>query len=273
MAVFLACSILYHRLDIHRKFGIFQKPEPNIHFRTAMLNWKVPLLWGIGITLMRYMLGMPDLFDAQLAYIVPEQLVFLHSYNWQSDLLYSIAGFYTVDFIDYWMHRWHHSSNILFSKFPFAHFVHHNCVYLNPTSVASSPLFHLTALGGFVMHAFLLSQGLWKPLLIIFCVRTVSNLTSHLGCDPLPWLSKLNHKVGGWIPWIPLHHQYHHLPYVKDGNYGNFTCLWDYVFGTVIPESVYHIENSKPLPKVMDRMERGDEVMTKFLKGKTAFNI
>jgi hypothetical protein len=45
------------------------------------------------------------------------------------------------------------------------------------------------------------------------------------------------------------------------------------VFGTVIPESVYHIENGKPLARVQDRMERGDEVMGKFLKGKTAFNI
>jgi len=273
MSTYLIFSWIYHALEIHRKYGIFRAPEPQVHFRTLLLNWKVPFLWGIGITLMRTMMGMKIGAELDVVFELPEEFVVLRSPNLWTDLLYALVGFYLIDFFDYWMHRLHHTYNIFYSKFPFGHFVHHNCVYLNPMAVQSSPLVHLTAISGFGMYTLYLSQNLLLPLLIIHTFKIFSNYTSHLGCDPLPWLTRLNHRVGGWIPWIPVHHQYHHLPYVKDGNYGNFTCLWDYVFGTVIPESIYHIENGKPLARVQDRMDRGDEVMGKFLKGKTAFNL
>ena len=83
---------------------------------------------------------------------------------------------------------------------------------------------------------------------------------------------RLNHRLGGWIPWIPVHHQYHHLPFVTQGNYGNVTCLWDYVFGTMVPECVVHLETGRPTPEVAARVAAGDAEMAVYLKGKTAFN-
>jgi len=82
------------------------------------------------------------------------------------------------------------------------------------------------------------------------------NINQHLGCDPLPWLTKLNHYVcWGALPWIPLYHQYHHIPYVKRGNFGNGTALWDYLFGTLIPESIEHIETGKMPVKIWEKFQ------------------
>jgi sterol desaturase/sphingolipid hydroxylase (fatty acid hydroxylase superfamily) len=273
MSLYVIFAVIYHLLKVHERFGIFRTPEPDVHFRTLLQNWKVPLLWGVGFVLARSLFGLEVDGGLKLVFVVPKEFVWLSSPNLLTDLLYAIGAFYATDFVDYWMHRLHHRHDLLYSKFPFGHFVHHNCVYLNPMAVQSSPLVHLTAVGGFAMYALLLSQGLWLAAALVYTARGISNFGSHLGCDPLPGRSRLNHRVGGWIPWIPLHHQYHHLPYVKEGNYGNFTCLWDYVFGTVVPESVYHLEQGEPLPRVMERMRSGDAVMEKFLKGKTAWNL
>jgi len=77
------------------------------------------------------------------------------------------------------------------------------------------------------------------------------NWTQHLGCDPFPWLTKFNHLYCyGALPWIPLYHSYHHNPFIPTGNFGNTTVLFDYVFDTVQPESVYHIMHGEPEPKV-----------------------
>jgi sterol desaturase/sphingolipid hydroxylase (fatty acid hydroxylase superfamily) len=47
--------------------------------------------------------------------------------------------------------------------------------------------------------------------------------------------------------------QYHHIPFVKGGNFGNTTVFRDYVYGTIIPESIEHIETGKMPEKVCVR--------------------
>jgi sterol desaturase/sphingolipid hydroxylase (fatty acid hydroxylase superfamily) len=277
LVLYLIFFATYHYLGIHQKFGFFKAAEPQVHFVTALRNWKVPFLWGIGITLASYMIGVnvqvrPSSLP-NLAWTLPESWVILQSPNLGTDILYAIVGFYAIDFTDYWAHRLNHRFQVLYGRFPFAHFVHHNCVYLNPLVVDSSPFIHLAAISGMVMYALLLSQGLVISVALLHAVKIFSNHMSHLGCDPFPWLSRLNHRVGGWIPWIPLHHQYHHLPFVQPGNYGNITCLWDYVFKTVIPESVYHLETGKALPIINTQMQNGETEMKTFLQGKTRFNL
>jgi sterol desaturase/sphingolipid hydroxylase (fatty acid hydroxylase superfamily) len=162
---------------------------------------------------------------------------------------------------------------VLYKKFPVGHFVHHNMVFVNPLSVVNSPLVHLAQLTGLTIYFLMLSQGLVVSVFLIHIAKTTTNFLSHLGCDPAPWLTRLNHCVGGWIPWIPLHHQYHHLPFVSRGNYGNVTCLWDYVFGTVIPESAYHIQHGRPQPEVAEHLVRIEEEMRRHLQGKTRLSM
>ncbi|MGF1478603.1 MAG: sterol desaturase family protein [Cyanophyceae cyanobacterium] len=270
LCLYLLFFSAYTRLNIHERFGVFKTAEPTIHYQTALKNWKIPLMWGIGITLSSYFLGLKLGDQPKLVFTIPEQYVFLHSPNFLTDIIYAIVGFYAIDLTDYWAHRLNHRYRILYDRFPFAHFVHHNCVYLNPLVVASSPPVHLAALSGMLMYVLYLSQGLVTSVTLLHVVKVASNYLSHQGCDPLPWLSRLNHRVGGWIPWIPLHHQYHHLPFVQTGNYGNVTCLWDYVFNTVVPECIYHLETGKPTAEVAAKV-RDRKKITEFLTDKTCW--
>jgi len=42
---------------------------------------------------------------------------------------------------------------------------------------------------------------------------------------------------------------------VKKGNYGNITVVFDYLFGTVIPESIEHIETGKMPQKIWEKFQ------------------
>ncbi|MDX2270508.1 MAG: sterol desaturase family protein [Cyanobacteriota bacterium] len=269
---YLVFYATWHYLPIHERFGFFKTPEPEVHFQTVLLNWKIPFMWGMGTSLLQYLLGIQFSGHPTLLFQVPESWVVVHSANRWTDIGLAIIGFYWVDFTDYWAHRFNHMVSLLYNKFPFGHFVHHNYVFLNPLVVAASPFIHLTAISGMIVFVIYLSQGLYFSIFLIHIFKLVGNFGSHLGFDPLPWLTRLNHRLGGWLPWIPLHHQYHHLPFASPGNYGNITCLWDYVFGTVNSESIYHIEQGSPLPDIALKI-KDPEAMQEFLKDKTAFNL
>ncbi len=281
-ALYLAIFAIYHNLRIHEKFGIFGVQEPETHYRAALKNWKIPFLWGIGTALIFAVYGFKSTptsvgMRPELSFAFPADWVLVHSPNVLTDILFAIVSFYLIDLADYWAHRIGHHSTFMYKKFPFAHFVHHNWSFINPMVVTSSPFLHPATISGCTVYLLVLSQGLVKPLLLAHMVKMFSNFASHLGCDPFPWLTKLNHKVGGWIPWIPLYHQYHHLHFTKQGNFGNLTCLWDYVFGTVIPESVHHIEQGEPTPEIAARMNKSPERMeaesSRYLKGRMGLNL
>jgi len=270
--VYLAFFWAYHTFNIHGRFGLFGVEEPQVHYETALKNWKVPFLWGVGIGLLTFLLGLDFSGAPKLLYEIPESYIWFRSPNLYTDILYAIFGFYLSDFVNYWAHRLNHKYPFLYKKYPVAHFVHHSCIYLNPMVVNSSPLVHLAGWTGIIIYFLFLSQGLVFPVILMHIVRTLSGWASHLGCDPLPWLTRLNHRVGGWIPWIPLHHQYHHLLIGGYGNYGNITCLWDYVFGTVLPDCVHHIETGEPKPEVLAAVQ-DQTAIAAFLEDKVSLNL
>ena len=276
--IYLVFCLAFYHLDIHRRFGFFGKAQPRVHYLTSLKTWWIPFIWGIGLTISTFLLGVdPRELAAEdspmRALTLADEYVFIHSPNIYTDVLIAVVGFYLVDLGDWAAHWINHRFDVLYKKFPVGHFVHHNQVFVHPTVVFYSPLVHLAQLSGLLMYLLMLSQGLFASVLMLHVVKLSSNFSSHLGCDPLPWLTRLNHRVGGWLPWIPLHHQYHHLPCVGPGNYGNVTCLWDYVFGTLVPESIHHIETGEPTPEVQAYMDNIDTEMDTFLADKTGLNI
>jgi sterol desaturase/sphingolipid hydroxylase (fatty acid hydroxylase superfamily) len=115
-----------------------------------------------------------------------------------------------------------------------------------------SPLIHLASIATWIPIVLMGITGLHHASIITFGLSTFPSMTQHLGFDPLPWLTRANHYYFyGALPWIPLYHSYHHNPFIKTGNFGNSTVLFDYLFGTVQPESIYHIENGCMMPKVI----------------------
>jgi len=130
---------------------------------------------------------------------------------------------------------------------------------MNPILFMFSPFVHLAHWFVHIPLLMLWGFGFRDASVWAWIVALGPNWNQHLGFDPLPWLTKLNHYYFyGAIPWIPLHHQYHHCPFVKRGNFGNVTALWDYVFGTIIPESVEHIETGKVPKSVQQRFDDPD---------------
>jgi sterol desaturase/sphingolipid hydroxylase (fatty acid hydroxylase superfamily) len=275
---YLIFCMVFFRADIHRRFGFFRTAQPRVHFITSLKTWWVPFLWGMGLSITMRAFGIdPGTLRMEGSPLVslklPDEYVFVHSPNIYTHVLFAVIGFYLVDLADWSAHRVNHYYDVLYKKFPVGHYVHHNHVFVNPLVVVHSPVVHLAQLSGFTVYLLMLSQGLVVSVFLLHIVKIVSNFLSHLGCDPLPWLTRLNHRVGGWIPWIPLHHQYHHLPFATEGNYGNVTCLWDYVFGTVVPESVYHIKNGHATPEIQARMANVEAEMTTYLAGKTGLSM
>ena len=135
--------------------------------------------------------------------------------------------------------------------FLFADASHHNQLFVNPLTTFMSPLLHLASWATWIPVFLLGSQGLHRASIITYHITMLPNVTQHLGFDPFPWLTRWNHYYFyGALPWIPLYHAYHHNPFIKTGNFGNTTVLFDYVFNSVQPESIYHIENGHMLEKV-----------------------
>lgn len=119
-----------------------------------------------------------------------------------------------------------------------------------------SPLVHFASFATFLPVVALGMLGLHKASAIAYGITMLPNVTQHLGFDPFPWLTRANHYYFyGALPWIPLYHSYHHNPFIAAGNFGNTTVLFDYVYGTLQPECIYHIENGEMMEKMKNRFK------------------
>ena len=141
-----------------------------------------------------------------LNWSMPEEYIFIRSNGPVQDMLWGIVGFYMIDFLRYWVHRIGHYS-FFYKTFPFAHHHHHNQMFMDVTVTFISPLIHLALWATYIPYVLLWSQGLEGAVVVMDNIVQFSNVTQHLGFDPFPWLTKLNHKLCGVIPWVPLYHQ------------------------------------------------------------------
>lgn len=270
-SITLAFWIIGYRVfDVHRRFGFFGVSEPDAHFIFQLKNVWVVLSWLMTTYWTSVLLGVkpePIWYYAEkldwMRWSFPEWMTLEHETPFQKYAV-AVIVFYTIDFCRYWTHRIGHMQ-FFYRTFPFAHAQHHNQVFLHPWSFAYQPFFHTTLWATLVPSIIFWGFGFKQATLLGNAVSLFPNLNQHLGFDPLPWVTKLNHYYFyGALPWLPLYHQYHHLPYTKRGNYGNITMLWDYLFQTLIPDSIEHIETGKMPERILERFRDPKKLEAEF---------
>ncbi len=153
-------------------------------------------------------------------------------------LFFSAGAFYLAGFYDYLFHRFVSHSRF----FWFTHEYHHtpNQVFLGAPGIGARPfavviIFPNILLTILSLYLILLASG--KPLYdlsdfkIVFLIQGVIAIMSHSSCLRR-WLVVHNAmKLFGLT--TPQEHVLHHTIDL-DGNYSNFTTLWDRVFGTYL---------------------------------------
>jgi sterol desaturase/sphingolipid hydroxylase (fatty acid hydroxylase superfamily) len=167
---------------------------------------------------------------------VPEQFA-RAPHGWMLIVL-SIALFYVAGFFDYAWHRWfsHHP------LFWFTHEYHHlpSQVFVGMPGLATRPFVVITIVPVVLATATtvyvalrLAGQPMWDwtvfqiPLLAATTVLT----TSHSSFLRRSW--RLHSAMRWFALTTPQEHLLHHTVDLA-GNYGNFTSLWDRLFGTYL---------------------------------------
>ena len=148
------------------------------------------------------------------------------------------AAFYLSGLWDYLMHRFVSHGRLLW----FTHEYHHlpNQVFVGMPGLAARPFAVVTTfpvtVGTIVCtYAILVGLGLplWnlEPLKILVLLHVFLLTSSHSCClRRWPWV----HRVMKCFAFTtPQEHVLHHTVELK-GNYGNFTTLWDRLFGTYL---------------------------------------
>lgn len=138
-------------------------------------------------------------------------------------LAFGVAFAVTWDIWQYWMHRWQHTSAILWQT----HRFHHTDTALNATSQGRNHLLHHALfLIGFV-PVLLFWGGMTPHAFAVFLMFRVWGLVNHANV-------RLN--LGRATPWIagPQWHRIHHSvePAHRDRNFATFFPFIDKWFGT-----------------------------------------
>ncbi|MFN8457664.1 MAG: sterol desaturase family protein [Anaerolineae bacterium] len=166
--------------------------------------------------------------------------------NWL--LVISVITFYLSGLWDYAIHRWFSHTR----WFWFTHEYHHlpNQVFVAMPGLAVRPFAVVTSFPATFAtvvsaYALLMSLGLplWDltPLKIILLAHTFLLVGSHSSFLRRWWA--VHHAMKWLALTTPQEHLLHHTVDLN-GNYGNFTVLWDRVFGTylnpLLPEYQNH---------------------------------
>jgi sterol desaturase/sphingolipid hydroxylase (fatty acid hydroxylase superfamily) len=217
IAIFFVLVEVFFSWVYRRGYITFSEAIAN--FGTALGNQTTNVLIAAGVYIV-------------YGYLWENFRIFTIDLNWWTFLLLLLG----VDFIFYWVHRWGHSTNIMWA----AHSPHHSAEEMN----------FMVALRASVTQRLCSFLFFW-PLAIIgfrpFDIYMMSGI--HL------FIAFLHHTE--FIPKLgviekvfttPSHHRVHHGVNFKylDKNFGEFLIIWDKLFGTFEVEEekvVYGIYN------------------------------
>lgn len=258
--------LLWWGLDIHRRFGPWKCSEPISHLKFSFESVWIVALFTLGNEVVEYLLDIDPVKKIRFTNTDYSGHGVAVEPNLARDVVFAVLGFYSVDFLRYWAHRVGHWA-FFYYTFPFVHGHHHNQLFVNPMTFVMSPMLHLASWATYFPCWWLAYNNYQNAALICWSIVAFSNVTQHLGFDPCPMVTRWNHYYfSGALPWVPIYHMYHHNPFVRAGNFGNTTVLFDYLFDTVIPECAHHIETGSP-PEWLAEKFRDPEKLNRTLEG------
>lgn len=168
-----------------------------------------------------------------------------------------IATFYLAGLWDYVLHRWFSHSKRFFFTHEYHHLPNHVTVTMpgmavRPFAVVTSfPATFATVVSAYLLLV-VLGLPLWDlaPLRILILVHALLLTTSHSSFMRRWWW--VHHGMKWLALTTPQEHVLHHTVDLQ-GNYGNFTVLWDRVFRTYLdPTRSEHQGHALGLPYDQD---------------------
>jgi sterol desaturase/sphingolipid hydroxylase (fatty acid hydroxylase superfamily) len=149
-----------------------------------------------------------------------------------------VVTFYLAGLWDYALHRWFSHSRRFFFTHEYHHLPNHVTVTMpgmavRPFAVVTSfPATFATVVSAYALLA-VLGLPLWDltPLKILVLAHTLLLTTSHSSFLRRFW--RVHHGMKWLALTTPQEHLLHHTVELR-GNYGNFTVLWDRIFGTYL---------------------------------------
>ena len=190
------------------------------------------------------------LFTASWFSFLGNHLAFLEiqSLRAMPALLRFSISFVVVDFTTYWIHRWQHSNPVLWAF----HSVHHSQEEL---TFATSARFH-------PIDNFVLTTLAFGPILLlgqtaetVLPVYLAMEFIIAIQHSELPWRFGSLYRV--FVS--PAFHSFHHSirPEHHNQNFGRLLSIWDYLFGTAVPDqerpAVYGLQDWK-MPTLMSQL-------------------
>ncbi len=148
--------------------------------------------------------------------------------------------FIFADFLTYWLHRWQHSSRVLWAF----HSMHHSQEQLTfATSMRTHPVDDFIITTFSFVPLMLLGQPvrLWLP--VYFAMEFLIAILH----SEIPWRFGPLYRV--FVS--PTFHSFHHSisPEHHNQNFGRLLSIWDYLFGTAVREQtrpgVYGLQDCK----------------------------
>lgn len=154
--------------------------------------------------------------------------------------LVSVVAFYLAGFFDYWIHRLLHHPWV----FPL-HEYHHlpRQVFLGMPGITGRPFAALSVVAtmvGTVATLYLALGVAGLPAYDLSCLVPLLVVWGAIGSVNHSCVMRRNPWIHAWMRPLglasPQEHVLHHARDLQ-GNYGNFTTLWDRVFGTYLDPS------------------------------------
>jgi|GEM_PF-5166990 len=234
--VFVALDLLDRHLTRYDRYDGESPKTETLLFLLAVLVVYAGLQFG-GLALVpsaeTLLIVLREQFSRWLGWPINSQPI---SGDWL--IIVSVLTFYLSGLWDYAIHRWFSHSR----PFWWSHEYHHlpNQVFVAMPGLAVRPFVVVTsfpATFATVVSAYglllLFGLPLWDltPLKILLLAHTFLLVTSHSSFLRRFWW--LHHAMKWLALTTPQEHLLHHTVDLN-GNYGNFTVLWDRVFGTYL---------------------------------------